>query len=310
MSARQNPLSKFEELMERLIENPFGVLFPSKIEPTELARKLQRSMDKGLLIQGGNHRLAPNVYDIYLSIADHQNLVPSQVSLIKEWQKSLIDYAIARHYTLKIVPIIRLHADSKLRLGFARIDAKVEDTRNINAGGGGGGGVEATQALSAEQLALLRAQLMPGQELPGIASSSPNQVRAPIGGPGSSPAMPPMPPVQPAAPPMPPAKLIIQLPQAGQQIYRIEKPIINIGRQLSNDIIVEDKRVSRNHAQIKYQAGQFTLFDLGSTNGVTISTNGVSITIKANSATHSHQHILRTGDRFTIGSYEFYFERR
>ena len=26
MSARQNPLSKFEELMERMIENPFGVI--------------------------------------------------------------------------------------------------------------------------------------------------------------------------------------------------------------------------------------------------------------------------------------------
>lgn len=306
MSARQNPLSKFEELMERMIENPFGVLFPSRIEPAELARKLQRSMDKGLLIQGGNHRLAPNVYDIYLSIADHQNLAPSQASLVREWQKSLIDYAIARHYTLKITPILRLHSDSKLRLGFVRIDAKVEDTKSINAAGGSGGGVEATQALSAEQLALLRAQLMPGQDLPGIASSSPNQAYPPMGGPGQAPGMSP----QPAVPPMPPAKLIIQLPQAGQQTYRIEKPVINIGRQLSNDIIVEDKRVSRNHAQIKYQGGQFALFDLGSTNGVTITSNRASITIKANSAMHTHQHILHTGDRFTIGSYEFYFERR
>ncbi len=298
MSARQNPLSKFEELMERLIENPFGVLFPSKIEPAELSRKLQRSMDKGLLIQGGNHRLAPNVYDIYLSIADHQNLEPSSSSLIKDWQKALIDYAIARHYTLKITPILRLHTDSSLKLGFARIDAKVEDPKNINAGGGG---VEATQALSAEQLALLRAQLMPGQELPGIPSSSPNLARH------SMPLFSPQPP----SPPLPPAMLIIRLPQGGQQNYRIEKPVINIGRQLSNDIIVEDKRVSRNHAQIKYPVnGQFALYDLGSTNGVTINSGGVNITIKANSPAHTHQHFLRPGDRFTIGSYEFYFERR
>ena len=99
---------------------------------------------------------------------------------------------------------------------------------------------------------------------------------------------------------MPWAQLTIRLPQAGQQIYRIEKPIINIGRQLSNDIIVEDKRVSRYHAQIKYQPdGQFAIFDLGSTNGITI-----------NNTPHMRQHVLRNGDRFTIGSYDFYFERR
>src|SRR5260370_42072339 len=107
-------------------------------------------------------------------------------------------------------------------------------------------------------------------------------------------------PPQPAVPPMPPAKLIIQLPQAGHQYYQIEKPVINIGRQLSNDIIVEDKRVSRNHAQIKYQPdGQFAIFDLGSTNGITI-----------NNTPNMRHHILRNGDRFTIGSYDFYFERR
>jgi predicted component of type VI protein secretion system len=302
VSARQNPLSKFEELMERIVENPFGVLFPSRIEPAELSRKLQRSMDKGLLIQGGNHRLAPNYYDIYLSIPDHQNLEPSSSSLIREWQKGLIDYAIAHRYTLKTTPVLRLHTDSTLRLGFARIDAKVEDPKNINLGSGG---VEATQALSAEQLALLRAQLLPGQELPGIAPASPHQAHQSMAG-QAGPYMSPLPP-----PPLPPATLIIRLPQGGQQHYRIEKPVINIGRQLSNDIIVEDKRVSRNHAQIKYQMnGHFALYDLGSTNGVTINSGGFNTTIKANSSAHSHQHILRNGDRFTIGSYEFYFERR
>ena len=99
---------------------------------------------------------------------------------------------------------------------------------------------------------------------------------------------------------MPQAWLTIRLPQAGQKVYRIEKPVVNIGRQLTNDIIVEDKRVSRYHAQIKYQPdGQFAIFDLGSTNGITI-----------NNVPNMRQHTLRTGDRFTIGSYDFYFERR
>ena len=99
---------------------------------------------------------------------------------------------------------------------------------------------------------------------------------------------------------LPQAWLTIRLPQMQQKVYRIEKPVVNIGRQLTNDIIVEDKRVSRYHAQIKYQSnGQFMIFDLGSTNGITI-----------NGTPHLRQHTLRSGDRFTIGSYDFYFERR
>jgi hypothetical protein len=173
-------------------------------------------------------------------------------------------------------------------------------------------GIMATQALSAEQLAQLRAQLPPGQSLPGISSPDASFVGQPgspvAGSPGSSsigvgfiapPGSPSMS-SMPVAPPLPQAWLTIRLPQANQQIYRIEKPVINIGRQLSNDIIVEDKRVSRYHAQIKYQSnGQFAIFDLGSTNGITI-----------NGTPHMRQHTLQSGDRFTIGSYDFYFERR
>jgi hypothetical protein len=157
----------------------------------------------------------------------------------------------------------------------------------------------ATQALSAEQLALLRAQLPPGQQLPGLANAS--IAPGSLSNNSSSSSLFPGGYAQGAAlPPLPQAWLTIRLPQMAQKIYRIEKPVVNIGRQLTNDIIVEDKRVSRYHAQIKYQSnGQFTIFDLGSTNGITI-----------NGTPHLRQHTLRGGDRFTIGSYDFYFERR
>jgi hypothetical protein len=292
LKARQNPLTKFEALMQRMVEAPFARLFPARLEPVEIARKLERALEDNTLLQGEGRRLAPNVYDIYLSIKDHQQLAPSQAVLIRDWQNQLVEFARHRHYTLRTVPILRLHADSNLRTGMVRIEAEAADRQS---GGADAAGIMATQALSAEDLAKLRAQLPPGQNLPGIAPMSPvlNQPRPP--GSANHAARSPI-----ATPPMPAARLTIQLPQAGQQIYRIEKPVINIGRQLSNDIIVEDKRVSRYHAQIKYQPdGQFVIFDLGSTNGITI-----------NNTPHMRQHTLRNGDRFTIGSYDFYFERR
>ena len=306
MKARQNPLTKLESLIQRLVEGPFARLFPSRLEPVEIERKLERAMEDHTLLQGEGRRLAPNVYDIYLSMKDHQQMSPSQNMLVRDWQNQLVEFARHRHLTLRTMPVIRMHSDTSLHTGVVRIETEVADRQS----GNGEGGMN-TQALSADQMAQLRAQIASaGQPLPpGLRGSSPNQ---PVLAPGntvmpSSPAginnygpASTIPPTIQAQVNMPQAWLTIRLPQAGQQTYRIEKPIVNIGRQLSNDIIVEDKRVSRYHAQIKFQQdGQFAIFDLGSTNGITI-----------NNVPHLRHHILRNGDRFTIGSYDFYFERR
>jgi hypothetical protein len=224
----------------------------------------------------------------------------SQDILARDWQNQLVEFARHRHYTLRTMPIIRLHADTSLHTGIVRIETSVADSKS-----GGGDGVMATQALSAEQLAALKAQLSgapggghSGSGIAGTPGSSPAHMPPGASFPGFSGQV--AGPAPMASPAMPQAWLTIRLPQAGQQVYRIEKTVVNIGRQLSNDIIVEDKRVSRYHAQIKYQQdGQFGIFDLGSTNGITI-----------NNVPHLRQHILRNGDRFTIGSYDFYFERR
>lgn len=296
MNARQNQtlLDKIEALIGRIVNLPTKI-FPAKpIEPVTLTRKLELAMEDHALRQSRGQKLVPNYYDINLSIEDHQRLSPIQNTLIKDWQKSLIDYARLHHYSLKTEPVLRLHADTKLRMGTAYIEARVEDPKQMRNGQNNADESLGTQQLTPQQLALLKAQLETG--MPGAGMSSPSQAHIPIVNP-ANPMLPPTPQLQNGL--LPPARLVIRLPQ-GQQIYRIEKPVIKIGRQLDNDIIVEDKRVSRWHAQIKYQQdGQFTVYDLGSTNGITI-----------NNTPHMRQHILRNGDSFTIGSYDFYFERR
>jgi pSer/pThr/pTyr-binding forkhead associated (FHA) protein len=56
----------------------------------------------------------------------------------------------------------------------------------------------------------------------------------------------------------------------GLRIYPLVKAIINIGRSLENDLVIDDLRVSRNHAQLRAVNGQFVLFDLKSTRGTSI----------------------------------------
>jgi len=298
VKARRNQLARINTGIEGLVDKLFSFITPTPIQPAEIARRLESAMEDRALQEGGGHWLAPNVYDVNLSIKDHQHLSPSQAILIQSWQNSLITYAKKKHYTLKTNPVIRLHGDSKVRLGLVRIEAKLEDARHMGTETISSAGISETQQINPEQLALLRAQLTPGQPLPGLDNkaglSSPRNPAYPI--PSTLPS---------SAPPMPWARLIIRVPQGGQQPFQIEKPQINIGRQLRNDIIVEDKRVSRDHAKIMYGPdGQFTIIDLSSTNGIAI--NGIPITRQGT----IRQQVLRNGDHFTIGSYEFYFERK
>ena len=257
-----------------------------------MLRRRERALEDNAHLLGEGRRLAPELYDIYLSFKDHQQMNPLEATLVKDWQQHLIEFARQHRYTLRSVPVLRLHPRSDLRPGEVSIEARVVDRQHRDQDGGDG--IAATQAISAEQLEHIRNQMSQSQ----VGGFSPGTFSGyPAGGVSNAGVYPP---TLPPTPVMPPAWLTIRLPQVPEKVYRIEKPVVKIGRQLDNDIIVEDKRVSRYHAQIKFESnGQFTIYDLGSTNGITINgTPGI------------RQHTLRVGDRFTIGSYDFYFERR
>ncbi len=49
--------------------------------------------------------------------------------------------------------------------------------------------------------------------------------------------------------------------------YTLEGDQISIGRDSSNDIVINDAEISRRHARMTFQGGKYVLEDLGSTNG-------------------------------------------
>jgi len=53
----------------------------------------------------------------------------------------------------------------------------------------------------------------------------------------------------------------------GTQIFPLNKPVVNIGRRADNQLIIEDSRISRVHAQIRAINGRYVIFDLDSTSG-------------------------------------------
>ncbi|MBI5351299.1 MAG: FHA domain-containing protein [Chloroflexi bacterium] len=53
----------------------------------------------------------------------------------------------------------------------------------------------------------------------------------------------------------------------GVKVFPLTLPVVNIGRRLDNQLIIDDPRVSRNHAQLRAIKGRFVVFDLNSTGG-------------------------------------------
>jgi hypothetical protein len=53
----------------------------------------------------------------------------------------------------------------------------------------------------------------------------------------------------------------------GVKVFPLKLPVVNIGRRLDNQLVIDDPRVSRNHSQLRAIKGRYVLFDLNSTGG-------------------------------------------
>jgi predicted component of type VI protein secretion system len=78
-------------------------------------------------------------------------------------------------------------------------------------------------------------------------------------------------------------------PSVGK-VYPLEKNELFVGRDLSNDIVINDPEISRRHARLYAQGNSYVLEDLGSTNGSFV--NGQRL---------MGPNVLRPGDTVTFG---------
>jgi hypothetical protein len=78
----------------------------------------------------------------------------------------------------------------------------------------------------------------------------------------------------------------------------IEGGVVQIGRAPSCEIVLDDRNVSRRHAEIRRRGPVVVLIDLDSTNGTIV--NGRRV----------REHPLADGDRITLGNSRLTFERR
>ncbi|MBV6394729.1 MAG: hypothetical protein HFACDABA_00296 [Anaerolineales bacterium] len=65
----------------------------------------------------------------------------------------------------------------------------------------------------------------------------------------------------------------------GRKVLPISEIVINIGRRLENNIVLDDPRISRSHSQLRAIKGRYVIFDLDSTGGTYVNGQRIQQTI-------------------------------
>ena len=66
------------------------------------------------------------------------------------------------------------------------------------------------------------------------------------------------------------SRLVVRRGPQPNQTYDLSKDVLSLGRDITNDIVINDPEVSRHHCRLTRTPGGYTIEDLGSTNGTFI----------------------------------------
>ena len=83
-------------------------------------------------------------------------------------------------------------------------------------------------------------------------------------------------------------------PNTGSQ-FRLDKPVMSVGRHPASDVFLDDITVSRRHAEFRREDGKFHVVDLGSLNNTYLNREPVDTAL------------LSSGDEVQIGNFRLVF---
>lgn len=89
---------------------------------------------------------------------------------------------------------------------------------------------------------------------------------------------------------MPTFRLVMRSGPSLGKIFMLEKPELFVGRDLNNEVVINDPEVSRRHARLFIQGNNYFIEDLGSTNGTFIAGQRLA-----------GPYLLRVGEVITFG---------
>jgi hypothetical protein len=226
------------------------------VQPVELARKLAKEMDAHKTA-GVARVYVPNEYTVYLSGKDRTRLEGYERSLEQELSGYLLEHARRRSYDLLTRPAVSFQTDERLRLGEFGIQARLVKPPAHEGQAPSQGEEGHTMVYSAVRKA------QPAADAPSH--------RAQVV-----------------------SRAVIAL---DDRRYVLDNARSTIGRSRDADCVLRDPNVSRHHAELRRSpGGEWTIADLGSTNGIKVNGRRVGSTR------------LSAGDQVTLGTTTFRFD--
>jgi hypothetical protein len=228
-------IARFEALAERLVEGTFARLFAGQLSPLEVATHLTRAMEDHQVVSPDGAPQAPTHYWVYLHPTDCDALAISQPTLETELAHHMSELAIQAGLELPMTPTIHVLPDHEMTIHEVRVEARWLPQETPR--------MEETREMAAAELEPVVQREEPAET---------QEVESAIAPPGRP-------------------FLILE----GRHHVNLIQASVSIGRALDNDVIIEDPRVSRYHAQLRRRYGRYVLYDLGSAGGTQI--NGYPI---------------------------------
>ncbi len=313
-------LRRIESRLERTFEGGFGRTFKSNVQPVELARKLAKEMDENRTISV-SQVYVPNIYSIYLSPADRQQFATFEASLRTELAGYLTQHAKRQAYSLPGRIRVVIETADELELGLFGIAVATEEEPRFPDMP-----PHSERAAETPDVPVLPVEFLADDEpivshpvaIPELAPEEPSAVVPPVPVPVPLPVGEPV-----AAEPDPPAEALDEEPAAASETalisarearaadlareeyvlswgggrHVIERRSVVLGRSRDCDVVLEDRSVSRRHAELVRHGDGFLLRDLDSTNGSAV--NGKRIREAA----------VQPGDDITVGTVALTFEQ-
>jgi FHA domain-containing protein len=118
-------LARFERLMEQAVEGSLRRVFPTSLQPIQLAKAAARAMEQAQVV-GRHGPEVPNLYELHLAPADLRRFDGYTETLRDEVRAYLGDYARERGLRLVAPPRVELIEDPDVREGGVRAAARFD----------------------------------------------------------------------------------------------------------------------------------------------------------------------------------------
>lgn len=245
-------LERLESIASRFIEGWSARIFKAKLQPVQIGKRVIRAMESHQTISLAK-TFVPNSYVVSLAPSDFAGFEQYRRSLERDLAEAVLGAARDRRFTLLAYPTVELEADPDVTPGDMKVACALVDASGEAVRPEDGAALGAVEA--GHTMVLDRDALLR------------DRPRAPRG------------------------TLVVREGDRRREVP-LASDTIAIGRDPQNDVTVDDRRVSRRHAEIRLRLGRYTLYDLQSTNGTLV--NGRRIA----------EVVLSDEDRITIGGAE------